>query len=45
MWFENVIMGCGNTFSNTLDFRDVVYMMSLARRFHYSFNDRALYSC
>ena len=27
--FENVIMGSGHTFPNALDFRDVVYMMSL----------------
>ena len=32
-----MIMSSGHTFPNALDFRDVVYMMSLARRFRYSF--------
>ncbi|KAL6318131.1 hypothetical protein AAG906_035636 [Vitis piasezkii] len=36
--FENAIMGSGQTFPNASEFRDAVYLMSLAYRFRYSFN-------
>ncbi|KAL6325943.1 hypothetical protein AAG906_038434 [Vitis piasezkii] len=35
--FENSIMGSGHTFSNAAEFRDVVYLMSIAGRFRYRF--------
>ncbi|RVW82814.1 hypothetical protein CK203_051179 [Vitis vinifera] len=35
--FENSIMGSGHTFPNVAKFRDVVYLMSIAGRFHYRF--------
>ena len=35
--FENSIMGSGHTFPNAAEFRDAVYLMSIASRFHYRF--------
>ncbi|RVX23021.1 hypothetical protein CK203_008386 [Vitis vinifera] len=35
--FENSIMGSGHTFPNAAEFRDVVYLMSIAGRFRYRF--------
>ena len=35
--FENSIMGSGHTFSNAAEFRDAVYLMSIAGRFCYCF--------
>ena len=35
--FENSIMGSGHTFSNAVEFRDVVYLMSIVGRFRYCF--------
>nr|CAN70985.1 hypothetical protein VITISV_040673 [Vitis vinifera] len=37
-WFENAIMGSGQTFPNVVEFHDVVYLMSMACRFRCSFN-------
>ncbi|RVW21733.1 hypothetical protein CK203_108210 [Vitis vinifera] len=35
--FENSIMGSGHTFPNAAEFRDAVYLMSIAGRFRYRF--------
>ena len=35
--FENSIMDSGHTFPNAVEFRDVVYLKSIAGRFRYSF--------
>ena len=35
--FENSIMGSGHTFPNAAEFRDAVYLMSIATRFGYHF--------
>ncbi|KAL6329751.1 hypothetical protein AAG906_035399 [Vitis piasezkii] len=35
--FENSIMGSGHTFPNAVEFRDAIYLMSIASRFRYRF--------
>ena len=37
---QNVIIGSGQMFRNANEFRDVVYMMSLAGRFQYRFKKK-----
>ena len=39
-WFENSIMGSGHTFPNAAEFRDVMYLMSIAGRFRYCFTSK-----
>ena len=39
--FENSIMGSGHTFPNATEFRDAVYLMSIAGRFHYCFKNNS----
>ena len=36
-WFEHSIVGSGHTFPNASEFRDVIYLMSLAGKFRYSY--------
>ena len=38
--FQNEIMASGQTFPNADAFRDVVYLMSIARRFQYYYKRR-----
>ena len=41
-WFVNSIMGSGHTFPNVAEFRDVVYLMSIAGRFCYCFKRNSM---
>ncbi|XP_059596437.1 uncharacterized protein LOC104878009 [Vitis vinifera] len=41
-WFENSIMGSGHTFPNAAEFRDVMYLMSIAGRFRYCFKRNSM---
>ena len=40
--FENSIMGSGHTFPNAVEFRDVVYLKSIAGRFRYCFKRNSM---